>query len=83
MSLQHKHTRCICILLRMSCRGDHTACSSPGKEFVGFSSPMKLKHIRTPLRMWFPSPCCKNLLLLSNTLLQICSGFQGFCSVTL
>lgn len=38
---------------------------------------------RTPRRIWFPSPHCKNLLLLSNTLLKIHSGLWGFCSVTL
>lgn len=86
LPLQHKHTPCLCILLWMPCWGrvgNHTACSSPGKEFVGFSSPVKLKQSKTPLRIWFPSPSCKNLLLLSNTLLQIYSGFQSFCSVTL
>lgn len=38
---------------------------------------------RTPQRIWFPSPHCKNLLLLSNTLLQIRSGLHGFYLVTL
>lgn len=48
---------------------------------MGFASAANLQsqnHPGTPRRIWFLSPHCKNLLLLSKTPLQIHSGLWSF-----
>ena len=67
--------------------GSHSPLPSSRRGICGICFPgeaqAKQSRCRTPRRIWFPSPCCKNLLLLSSTLLQIRSGLRGFCSVML
>jgi len=87
--LQHKHS--VCLHLAPAAvsgeGGSHSLLPSSRRGICGICFPSKAQakqsRCRTPQRIWFPSPRCKSLLLLSNTLLQIRSGLQGFRSVTL
>ena len=89
MPLQHKHS--VCLHLAPAAvsgeGGSHSLLPSSRRGICGICFPSKAQakqsRCRTPQRIWFPSPRCKSLLLLSNTLLQIRSGLQGFRSVTL
>lgn len=88
MPLQHKHAVHLHLGLA-TVRGGGASSPLPSSRqgILGICFPgeaqSKQSCCRTPQRIWFPSPHCKNLLLLSNTLLQIRSGLHGFYLVTL
>lgn len=81
-------TRCAFASRSCHCAGGASSpLPSSRQGILGICFPgeaqSKQSCCRTPQRIWFPSPHCKNLLLLSNTLLQIRSGLHGFYLVTL
>lgn len=87
MPLQHKHAMHLHLASAAVLGRSHSLLPSSRRGICGICFPgeaqAKQSHCRTPQRIWFPSPRCKNLLLLSNTLLQIRSGLQSFRLATL